>query len=76
MARFLVTGCAGFIGSHLTEKLLDDGYDYPGPRFVYPATKSDGKGTGVSAVPEGTRFQLNPRLSEAQIVGWAVGGRV
>jgi nucleoside-diphosphate-sugar epimerase len=28
--RFLVTGCAGFIGSHLTESLLDDGFDVVG----------------------------------------------
>jgi nucleoside-diphosphate-sugar epimerase len=28
--RALVTGCAGFIGSHLTEALLDDGYDVVG----------------------------------------------
>jgi nucleoside-diphosphate-sugar epimerase len=28
--RFLVTGCAGFIGSHLTESLLDDGCEVVG----------------------------------------------
>jgi UDP-glucuronate 4-epimerase len=28
--RALVTGCAGFIGSHLTESLLADGYDVVG----------------------------------------------
>jgi UDP-glucuronate 4-epimerase len=28
--RTLVTGCAGFIGSHLTESLLDDGHDVIG----------------------------------------------
>ncbi len=28
--RALVTGCAGFIGSHLTERLLSDGYDVTG----------------------------------------------
>ena len=30
MARALVTGCAGFIGSHLTEALLADGHDVVG----------------------------------------------
>ena len=30
MARALVTGCAGFIGSHLTESLLADGHDVLG----------------------------------------------
>lgn len=28
--RALVTGCAGFIGSHLSERLLDDGWDVVG----------------------------------------------
>ena len=28
--RALVTGCAGFIGSHLAERLLDDGFDAVG----------------------------------------------
>ncbi len=30
MTKVVVTGAAGFIGSHLTEKLLDDGYDVVG----------------------------------------------
>jgi UDP-glucuronate 4-epimerase len=30
LARALVTGCAGFIGSHLTEALLADGYEVVG----------------------------------------------
>ena len=30
MATYLVTGCAGFIGSHLTESLLDDGHTVVG----------------------------------------------
>ena len=28
--KALVTGCAGFIGSHLTERLLGEGYDVAG----------------------------------------------
>ncbi len=30
MSRFVVTGCAGFIGSHLTEALLNGGHDVVG----------------------------------------------
>jgi UDP-glucuronate 4-epimerase len=30
VSRFVVTGCAGFIGSHLTEALLDGGHDVVG----------------------------------------------
>jgi UDP-glucuronate 4-epimerase len=30
MKKALVTGCAGFIGSHLTEKLLEEGWDVTG----------------------------------------------
>src|SRR5438876_168492 len=39
MSRLLVTGCAGFIGSHLVERLLHDGHDVCGvDRFTqyYP----------------------------------------
>lgn len=28
--RFLVTGCAGFIGSHMLERLIAEGYDAVG----------------------------------------------
>ena len=48
--KTLVTGCAGFIGSHLTERLLREGYevigidcftDYPLPITHYPLPITD-----------------------------------
>jgi hypothetical protein len=42
-------------------------YDSPSGGHVYPATKSDGSGSGIGAVPEGTRFQLDPRLSSTSL---------
>jgi hypothetical protein len=45
-------------------------YDSPSPAHVYPATKSDGIGSGPSALPEGTRLQLNPSLSAGRIRSW------
>src|SRR5215213_908183 len=35
-------------------------YSYPSSRWVYPASKSDGKGLDLAAIPEGTRLQLDP----------------
>jgi hypothetical protein len=45
-------------------------YDSPSGQHVYPATKSDGTGSGPSALPEGTRLQLNPSASAARIRSW------
>jgi hypothetical protein len=45
-------------------------YDSPSPAHVYPATKSDGTGSGPGALPEGTRLQLDPSLSAARIRSW------
>lgn len=43
------------------------GYPTPSPTFVWPATKSDGRGvTGVD-LPEGARLRLDPSLTEAQL---------
>jgi hypothetical protein len=49
-------------------------YDYPSAEYVYPAAKSDGKGTGPSALPEGTRLQLNPTLPARRIRAWGCKG--
>jgi hypothetical protein len=42
-------------------------YDSPSAGHVHPATKSDGTGRGLGALPEGTRLQLDPRLSRARL---------
>jgi hypothetical protein len=49
-------------------------YDFPTGDFVYPATKSDGKGSPSSDVPEGARLQLNPSLSARRIRSWGCTG--
>jgi hypothetical protein len=47
-------------------------YSSPSSGIVYPASKSDGAGvTGVDA-PEGTRFQLDPSLTEADFNAWGL----
>ena len=33
--KTLVTGCAGFIGSHLVDKLLEQGYEVIGIEDLY-----------------------------------------
>ena len=56
------------------EHALAFAYDAPGAGFVYPAGKSDGSGTGLGALPEGARLELDPALSEAQIGAWGCAG--
>lgn len=48
-------------------------YDYPTPEFIFPATKSDGKGV-FPDMPEGTRLQLDPALADAEIEAWGCTG--
>jgi len=49
-------------------------YDYPTPQFIYPATKSDGIGSYPPDMPEGTRLQLNPALTDSEIQAWGCTG--
>jgi hypothetical protein len=42
-------------------------YDFPGPRHIYPATKSDGASDDPGALSEGTRLQLDPALPPAEL---------
>jgi hypothetical protein len=36
-------------------------------RFVFPAQRTDGNDHGADAIPEGTRFRLNPRVNVAAL---------
>lgn len=42
-------------------------YRYPSKDYVFPASKSDGKGTTGRDLPEGTRLQLDPTLTADQL---------
>jgi hypothetical protein len=42
-------------------------YDFPGPRHVFPATKSDGASDDPAALPEGARLQLDPAMTPAEL---------
>jgi len=42
-------------------------YDYPTSRYVYPAAKSDGLSRDPADLPEGSRLQLEPRLSRRHL---------
>ena len=65
--RFLITGCAGFIGSHLTDRLLQDGHVVVGydnfstgqPKFLETAQCSSS-----FILVQGDTLVLN-RLTEA-----------
>lgn len=43
-----------------------NGYDY----YVWPATKSDGKGTENGDIPEGARLHISPSASSSEIQQW------
>jgi hypothetical protein len=39
-------------------------------KLVYPAGKTDGAGNNTNSGPEGTRYQLDPAISDTTIRGW------
>jgi hypothetical protein len=47
-------------------------YSSPSSGVVYPASKSDGAGVAGVDAPEGTRFQLDPSLTEADFQAWGL----
>ncbi len=42
-------------------------YATPSPQFVYPASKSDGKGRVGFDLPEGSRLRLSPSFDDARV---------
>jgi UDP-glucuronate 4-epimerase len=58
MARYLVTGCAGFIGSHLTEALLARGDEVFGVDAFTDYYERDLKERNLSIAREHTAFSL------------------
>lgn len=62
MSKILVTGCAGFIGSHLTEALLAQNYTVTGVDNFDPFYKREIKENNLNAFikhPNFTFFELN-----------------
>jgi hypothetical protein len=49
-------------------------YAFPSREHVFPASKSDGKGTTGTDLPEGTRLQLDPTLTTADLTALGVTG--
>jgi RTX calcium-binding nonapeptide repeat (4 copies) len=56
------------------EHALAFAYDHASPRHVFPATKSDGNGSVARDLPEGSRLQLDPALSDRDIEAWGCNG--
>lgn len=49
-------------------------FAYPSPtsQFVFPAINSDGSSTNIYDMPEGTRLQLDPTLTDADFTAWGL----
>jgi nucleoside-diphosphate-sugar epimerase len=58
--RALVTGCAGFIGSHLTESLLDDGHEVVGVDVLTDNYSSAIKLRNLERAREFGGFRIRP----------------
>lgn len=60
------------------EHALALGINYPSPLHVFPATKSDGRNMEPTALPMGSRLQLDPRYTDVDFRRWGLdrSGRV
>ena len=78
MRRALVTGCAGFIGSHLSERLVAEGWQVVGVDAFTPYYDRDDKLDNLGALDGSPRFMLvegdlcaldlEPLLEDAPVV--------
>jgi len=78
MERALITGCAGFIGSHLTETLLDRGWAVTGIDSFAPTYETAQRRHRVEAMTKSRHFrftegnlsemELAPFIEEADVV--------
>jgi nucleoside-diphosphate-sugar epimerase len=70
LGRALVTGCAGFIGSHLCERLLDTGYEVSGVDCFTDYYDRETKESNLTAFLHEPGFDFRPLdLSEAELDG-------
>lgn len=58
MSRILVTGAAGFIGSHLSERLVGDGHEVVGVDNFDPFYERSIKEANLDSIRGSARFQL------------------
>jgi len=56
--RCLVTGAAGFIGSHLCDRLLDEGHEVVGVDAFHPYYSRDRKARNLAKARQRTAFRL------------------
>ena len=56
--RALITGCAGFIGSHLTERLLADGWTVVGIDCFSPAYGTARRRATIDPLTDNPRFEF------------------
>ena len=72
--RALVTGCAGFLGSHLSERLLADGYEVVGIDCFTDYYAREIKESNIARLREEPRFTLlEMDLSSAPVEGLLEG---
>lgn len=72
--RALVTGCAGFIGSHLVESLLADGWSVVGVDSFLDNYDASEKRLNLQAASEWEEFELNEAdLADSALHGFVEG---